>query len=82
MNPAVQKKILKICTQAELGRRLGKRSQTINQWFKNGIPAKEVLKTAQALGWLVTPHELSPNNYPNPNDGLPLGLQSSPKGIN
>lgn len=71
MKVKIQKKILSICSQAELGRRIGKRSQTINGWFKDKVPAEQVLKTSRLLGWAVTPHELRPDLYPNPTDALP-----------
>ncbi|CAI1603819.1 Uncharacterized protein conserved in bacteria, prophage-related [Serratia fonticola] len=71
MKVKTQKKILAVCSQAELGRRLGKRSQTINGWFKDKVPGESVLKAARALNWAVTPHELRPDLYPNPDDALP-----------
>lgn len=44
--------------------------------YRNGIrkvsPSK-VLATCKATGWTVTPHELRPDLYPNPTDGLPAG---------
>lgn len=44
--------------------------------YRNGIrkvsPSK-VLAICKATGWTVTPHELRPDLYPNPTDGLPAG---------
>ncbi|MBL1626970.1 Cro/Cl family transcriptional regulator, partial [Klebsiella pneumoniae] len=31
----------------------------------------EVLNACRVLDWQVTPHELRPDLYPNPTDGLP-----------
>ncbi|WP_024556621.1 transcriptional regulator [Franconibacter pulveris 1160] len=71
MKIRTQKKMLAICSQAELGRRLGRRAQTVNGWFKHKVPGELVLKVSKAIGFKVTPHELRPDLYPNPTDGLP-----------
>lgn len=34
-------------------------------------PAEAVLAICAAVGWQVTPHELRPDIYPSPADGLP-----------
>lgn len=71
MKTSTQKKLLNICIQAELGRRMKRRAQTVNGWFKNKIPGELVIKVSKAVDWKVTPHELRPDLYPNPADGLP-----------
>lgn len=71
MKISTQKKLLNICSQAELGRRMKRRAQTVNGWFKNKIPGELVIKVSKAVDWKVTPHELRPDLYPNPADGLP-----------
>lgn len=72
MDKDTQNKILSVCkSQSELGRRLGKNSQTISAWFRNGVARGEVINASRALNWQVTPHELRPDLYPNPTDGLP-----------
>lgn len=71
MKVTVQRKILSVCSQAELGRRLGRRAQTVNGWFKNKVPGELVVRVARAIDWKVTAHELRPDLYPNPTDGLP-----------
>jgi DNA-binding transcriptional regulator YdaS (Cro superfamily) len=48
-----------------------RRAQTVNGWFKNKIPGELVLKVSEVLEFKVTPHELRPDLYPNPTDGLP-----------
>jgi DNA-binding transcriptional regulator YdaS (Cro superfamily) len=35
------------------------------------IPPTRAIEIAAATGWRVTPHELRPDLYPNPDDGLP-----------
>lgn len=36
-----------------------------------GIPARHVIPACSAINWQVTPHELRPDLYPHPDDGLP-----------
>ncbi|EBD3218449.1 helix-turn-helix domain-containing protein [Salmonella enterica] len=71
MNLSTQKKMLAICSQAELGRRLNRRAQTVNGWFKKKVPGELVVRVSKAVHWQVTPHELRPDLYPNPTDGIP-----------
>lgn len=71
MKISIQKKLLNVCSQAELGRRMKRRAQTVNGWFKDKIPGELVLKVSKAVEWRVTPHELRPDLYPNPTDGMP-----------
>lgn len=35
-------------------------------------PVRRVIDIAKASGWAVTPHDLYPEMYPNPTDGLPF----------
>lgn len=35
-------------------------------------PAEYVLAISEAIGWKLTPHQLRPDIYPLPTDGLPL----------
>lgn len=77
MDKITQAKILSVCSQSELGRRLGKKSQTVSAWFRNGVAKGEVINVCQALGWVVTPHQLRPDIYPNPQDALPPEQQST-----
>jgi len=47
----------------------------VSHWRQRGIPADRVLSVARATGWKVTPHQLRPDIYPNPTDGLPPEVQ-------
>lgn len=38
---------------------------------KEGIPAKHVIKACSLVNFQVTPHQLRPDLYPHPEDGLP-----------
>lgn len=72
MNEQTQKRILLLCgSQSELARRLGKNSQTVSAWFRAQVASTEVLNACRVLNWEITPHELRPDLYPNPTDGLP-----------
>ncbi|EIQ80106.1 hypothetical protein SF123566_8473 [Shigella flexneri 1235-66] len=45
---------------------------SVSRWktrYKGVVPADRVLPIFNATG--VTPHELRPDLYPNPTDGLP-----------
>lgn len=63
------------CSQAAFGRRVGVNGVTqsaVAQWLAGGrIKAEQVLDVAAASGWRVTPHELRPDLYPHPEDGMP-----------
>ncbi|EQC1054363.1 transcriptional regulator [Providencia rettgeri] len=74
MTPLVKSKINNLANQSEIARRLGTKPQTVNLWFKNGVPAQKVLSLCECLGWDITPHEVAPDIYPNPYDGLPNEL--------
>ena len=41
------------------------------KWVKDGLPAQHVLWLAERTEWQITPHELAPQLYPHPDDGLP-----------
>ncbi len=63
---------IEICgSAAELARRCGVSAQGVTNWRARGVPYDQVLVIASATGWAVTPHELRPDIYPFPTDGLP-----------
>jgi len=46
--------------------------------YRNGIrqvSPVNVISVCAATGWQITPHELRPDVYPNPTDGLPAGKE-------
>lgn len=45
--------------------------QGVAKWAETGVPSERVLKVAEATNFEVTPHELRPDIYPYPTDGLP-----------
>ncbi|MCW2484953.1 helix-turn-helix domain-containing protein [Candidatus Symbiopectobacterium sp. NZEC127] len=54
---------------SKLSAALGISKMSVSLWKRNGVPADRVLAIYNATG--VTPHELRPDLYPNPADGLP-----------
>lgn len=49
---------------------VGVSGMAISQWKTKGtVPSSRVLQVFKATG--VTPHELRPDLYPNPTDGMP-----------
>ncbi|MDP3322661.1 MAG: YdaS family helix-turn-helix protein [Hydrogenophaga sp.] len=41
----------------------------------DGIPSAHVIGACSATDWQVTPHQLRPDIYPHPHDGLPDHLR-------
>lgn len=58
---------------SEVARRFGfKSTQSVANWVINGqVPSERVLQLCELGGWVVTPHQLRPDIYPNPKDGMP-----------
>lgn len=55
-----------------MARRLSVSQQAVWQWLKAGrTPAEQVIPMAKATHWQITPHQIRPDIYPNPTDGLP-----------
>ena len=57
-----------------IARALNISHQAVAKWTSNGIPSGRVIEVCIATGWRITPHELRPDLYPNPEDGLPRTL--------
>jgi DNA-binding transcriptional regulator YdaS (Cro superfamily) len=47
---------------------------SVSKWRTNGVPAERVLDLCRFTEFRVTPHQLRPDLYPNPSDGLPPSL--------
>lgn len=62
-----------VVTQRQLAADIGVTQGLIYQWLSGHrkVAAEKVLSVSKATGWQVTPHELRPDIYPNPTDGLP-----------
>jgi len=48
---------------------LGLSRGAVSQW--QVVPSDRVLAVCAATAWKVTPHQVRPDLYPNPNDALP-----------
>lgn len=61
------------------GSRIGQ--VTVWGWLNNVKaevpPAEVVLAIADALEWRITPHELRPDLYPNPQDAMPVTQEAA-----
>lgn len=72
--------------QASLANVLATEEEPIKQahvwnWINktaNGIPERHVIRACKSVDWQVTPHELRPDIYPHPHDGLPDHLRCDP----
>lgn len=60
---------------AGLAKRLQTTPQRVWNWGVRGVPADRVIIICSATDWVVTPHELRPDIYPHPEDGLPNHLR-------
>lgn len=72
MNESLKEKITNTMSRVDIGTNFGISSQAVSKWMSRGrVPSKRVLQLCQILNWSVTPHEIDPEAYPNPTDGLP-----------
>lgn len=68
----LEKAIKKVGTASNLATLLGIKPMSVSRWknrYKGVVPHDRVLAIFNITG--VTPHELRPDLYPNPTDGLP-----------
>lgn len=42
-----------------------------SKWTRDGLPAEHVIWLSERTEWKFTPHQLRPDLYPHPDDGLP-----------
>lgn len=69
---ALEKAIRNMGSASELANRLGISPMSVSRWktrYNGTVPADRVIPIFNLTG--VTPHELRPDLYPNPSDGLP-----------
>jgi len=60
---------------ADVARRAGlKTAWGVSKW-REALPADRVLWLSEETGWRFSPHELAPERYPHPDDGLPEELR-------
>lgn len=62
--------------QTALAKAIGLKQGHVSYWVKAGkIPTDHIIAVSGAVNWRITPHQLNPLAYPNPNDGLPPEVQ-------
>lgn len=65
-----------IGSYAEAARRLQlKTAWGVQKWRVDGVPHDRVIALASISDWAATPHQLRPDLYPHPDDGLPENLR-------
>ncbi|HGJ5882420.1 transcriptional regulator [Arsenophonus sp.] len=73
------KKVINVTgTATRLAAALGVSNMTVSQWknkYKGRVPVDRVLAIYELTG--ITPHELRPDIYPNPTDGIPADKQNA-----
>lgn len=52
-----------------------KKPWAVSKWAKK-LPPGRVLDLSELTNWEITPHQLAPDLYPHPNDGLPEELRN------
>lgn len=67
------KRAIKAASVAAVARACQVTPQAVSQW--RVAPANQVLAVSRAVNFGVTPHELRPDLYPHPDDGLPQELR-------
>lgn len=49
--------------------------QAVGLWYASGVPGEKVLPLCAAVNFKITPHEVRPDIYPHPDDGLPAAMR-------
>lgn len=74
---ALDKVIEAAGSQQKLASLIGGVQTRVSEWRRRGqVPADAVLAVCEAVAFAVTPHELRPDIYPHPDDGLPEPLRN------
>lgn len=63
-------------SQTALALVVGAKQQAVGYWLREGLPGEHVLKISADVNYAVTPHQLRPDLYPHPDDGLPAALRN------
>ncbi|AYN29973.1 Rha family transcriptional regulator [Buttiauxella sp. 3AFRM03] len=73
----LQRAIDALGSTKKFAEQLGISEQAVGRWknkYKGIVPSGRVLHVAAISG--ISPHELRPDLYPNPTDGLPADQQN------
>jgi DNA-binding transcriptional regulator YdaS (Cro superfamily) len=68
-------KAIELVGLRQLAARVGVTYQAIQKFQKTEISSERVLAISAATDYQVTPHQLRPDIYPHPSDGLPENLR-------
>ena len=72
-------KVIEMCgSQTALAIKINRPQATVTAWvnrFNFRVGAEFVIDVSGAADWQVTPHDLRPDLYPHPQDGLPNELR-------
>lgn len=60
-----------------LAKSIGVSYQSIQKYLQTKAPSEKVISIANTTNWKVTPHELRPDIYPHPQDGLPEHIREA-----
>ena len=60
---------------AVIAKKMDESLQTVQNWTRRGVPLEKAVNFSQAVDYEITPHQLYPNNYPHPEDGLPASMR-------
>ncbi|HCL5312183.1 TPA: helix-turn-helix domain-containing protein [Salmonella enterica] len=72
MNDSLKERASSRLSQVRIGRLMGVPQQLISRWLSTSrFPAGRVLSFCEVMEWSITPHEVRPDLYPNPTDGIP-----------
>lgn len=68
-----KKAVKKIGSQSDFAQKLPRgKPVTVAKWISRGrVPPERVIEVCAAVKFSVTPHEIRPDIYPHPDDGLP-----------
>lgn len=80
LNLSLIKAIELLGGQVATSKIVGTSQTAVWKWLntaKDGVSADYAIAVSQATDWQVTPHELRPDLYPHPDDGLPANLRST-----
>ncbi len=78
MDESLERAIQRAGGQTALAAELELKPQAVQQWSR--VPAERVLDVARATKFEVTPHELRPDLYPDPMDGVPRRSNGKKRG--
>lgn len=70
-------KAIRIVGLKPLASAIGVSYQAVQKYEEAGVSAERVLAISTATNWQVTPHQLRPDIYPNPQDGLPDDMRAA-----